>query len=77
MANLLVEEPDALMYARPDLWEHWVVTPRATRPDEHVGNCRGVSPALTPLQLRGLGSPLRLVQPPRVRDQIGGYVLEI
>ena len=24
MANLLVEEPDALMCARPDLWEPWV-----------------------------------------------------
>jgi hypothetical protein len=24
MANLLVEEPDALMRARPDLWEPWV-----------------------------------------------------
>ena len=23
MANLLVEEPDALMWARPDLWEPW------------------------------------------------------
>ena len=32
MAKLLVEEPDALMHARPDLWEPWVVTPRATRP---------------------------------------------
>ena len=29
--KLLVEEPDALMWARPDLWEPWVVTPRATR----------------------------------------------
>ena len=24
MANLSVEEPDALMCARPDLWEPWV-----------------------------------------------------
>lgn len=24
MANLPVEEPDALMCARPDLWERWV-----------------------------------------------------
>ena len=24
MAKLLVEEPDALMRARPDLWEPWV-----------------------------------------------------
>lgn len=24
MANLLAEEPDALMCARPDLWERWV-----------------------------------------------------
>ena len=33
MANLSVEEPDALMHARPDLWEHWGVIPSATRPD--------------------------------------------
>jgi hypothetical protein len=32
MANLLVEEPDALMRARPGLWEPWWVTARATRP---------------------------------------------
>ena len=32
MAKLLVEEPDALMRARPDLWEPWRVTARATRP---------------------------------------------
>lgn len=33
MANLSVEEPDALMRARPGLWEPWRVTARATRPD--------------------------------------------
>ena len=33
MAKLSVEEPDALMCARPGLREPWVVTPRATRPD--------------------------------------------
>jgi hypothetical protein len=33
MANLLVEEPDALMRARPGLWEPWRVTARATQPD--------------------------------------------
>ena len=33
MANLSVEEPDALMHARPDLWEPWGVIPRATRPE--------------------------------------------
>lgn len=33
MANLSVEEPDALMCARPGLWEPWRVTARATRPD--------------------------------------------
>ena len=32
MANLSVEEPDALMCARPGLWEPWRVTARATRP---------------------------------------------
>ena len=31
MVNLSVEEPDALMCARPDLWEPWVETPKATR----------------------------------------------
>ncbi len=36
MANLSVEEPDALMCARPDLWEPRVATPGATRPG--VGN---------------------------------------
>jgi hypothetical protein len=33
MANLSVEEPDALMRARPGLWEPWRVTARATQPD--------------------------------------------
>ena len=33
MAKLLVEEPDALMRARPDLWEPWRATARATRPE--------------------------------------------
>ena len=33
MANLSVEEPDALMCARPGLWEPWWVTARATQPD--------------------------------------------
>ena len=33
MVNLSVEEPDALMRARPDLWEPRVATPEATRPD--------------------------------------------
>jgi hypothetical protein len=32
MANLSDEEPDALMCARPGLWEPWRVTARATRP---------------------------------------------
>src|SRR6516162_9752414 len=31
-ANLLVEEPYALMRARTDLWEPWRVIARATRP---------------------------------------------
>ena len=33
MANLSVEEPDALMRARPGLWEPWRATARATQPD--------------------------------------------
>ncbi len=33
MANPASEEPDALMRARPDLWEPRVATPGATRPD--------------------------------------------
>ena len=33
MANLSVEEPDALMCARPGLWEPWRATARATRPE--------------------------------------------
>ena len=33
MVNLSVEEPDALMCARPDLWEPRVATPGATRPE--------------------------------------------
>ena len=32
MAKLLAEEPDALMHARPDLWEPWRATAKATRP---------------------------------------------
>ena len=31
MANLSVEEPDALMRSRPGLWEPWRVTASATR----------------------------------------------
>jgi hypothetical protein len=30
--RLSAEEPDALMRARPGLWEPWRVTARATRP---------------------------------------------
>ncbi len=33
MANLSVEEPDALMHARPGPWEPWRVTARATQPE--------------------------------------------
>jgi hypothetical protein len=33
MANLSAEEPDALMRARPGLWEPWRVTARATQSD--------------------------------------------
>jgi hypothetical protein len=33
MAKLLAEEPDALMRARPGLWEPWRVTAKATRPE--------------------------------------------
>ena len=36
MANLLVEEPDALVYARPDLWEPWRATAKATRPEANL-----------------------------------------
>ena len=32
MANPTSDEPDALMCARPDLWEPWAETPKATRP---------------------------------------------
>jgi hypothetical protein len=32
MAKLPAEEPDALMRARPGLWEPWRVTARATQP---------------------------------------------
>lgn len=32
MAKLSVEEPDALMHARPGPWEPWRVTARATQP---------------------------------------------
>jgi hypothetical protein len=33
MAKLLAEEPDALLRARPGLWEPWRVTAKATRPE--------------------------------------------
>src|SRR5262249_9170043 len=33
MTNLSAEEPDALMRARPGLWERWGATPSATRPE--------------------------------------------
>ena len=35
-ANLLVEEPYALMRARTDLWEPWRVIARATRPWQYA-----------------------------------------
>jgi hypothetical protein len=46
MAKLSVEEPDALMHARPGPWEPWRVTARATQPEadnaraSRGGNCR-------------------------------------
>ena len=43
MANLSVEEPDALMRARPDLWEPWWETARAPRPDVIFYELTGVS----------------------------------
>jgi len=48
MANLSVEEPDALMCARPGLWEPWRATARATRPEALNGSgssirCTGYS----------------------------------
>ena len=48
MANLSVEEPDALMHARPDLWEPWGVIPGATRPGlPGVGEGSAAAGALT------------------------------
>ncbi len=47
MAKLLAEEPDALMHARPDLWEPWRATAKATRPAASKRNsrtCGGVTP---------------------------------
>ncbi len=38
MAKLLAEEPDALMHARPDLWEPWRATAKATRPAARSGS---------------------------------------
>jgi hypothetical protein len=35
--NLSAEEPDALVRARPGLWEPWRVTARATRPGASSG----------------------------------------
>ena len=37
MVNLSAEEPDALMRARPGLWEPWRATARATRPGSTSG----------------------------------------
>ena len=55
MANLSVEEPDALMCARPGLWEPWWVTARATQPD--ASNCTLPTPpgGRQRRQLRALG----------------------
>jgi hypothetical protein len=39
MAKLSVEEPDALMHARPGPWEPWRVTARATQPGADSPNC--------------------------------------
>src|SRR5262249_57167794 len=57
MANLSAEEPDALMRARPGLWERWGATPSATRPEaRNYGAGRGWVP-------RCLRSPRRLCEP--------------
>ena len=43
LANLSAEEPDALMRARPGLWEPWRVTARATRPDARCAKSKGTA----------------------------------
>lgn len=58
MANLSVVEPDALMYARPDLWESWGVIPWATRLEATMGFfATGIGP--TPRSRFGRGSPFK------------------
>jgi hypothetical protein len=52
MANLSVEEPDALMCARPGLWEPRVATPGATRPAA-VYACTESRPVLSPDAVNG------------------------
>ena len=41
--RLSAEEPDALMRARPGLWEPWRVTARATRPDARKSRPRSAA----------------------------------
>jgi len=49
MAKLLAEEPDALMHARPDLWEPWRATAKATRPTKFGRLSRRATKSLNPV----------------------------
>src|SRR6516165_8652311 len=51
-ANLLVEEPYALMRARTDLWEPWRVIARATRPAGTAGTGGPLMLAVVPEAIR-------------------------
>ena len=58
MANLSVEEPDALMCARPGLWEPRVATPGATRPADAMTPAY-LTPVLSPDAFNGICLPNR------------------
>jgi hypothetical protein len=66
MAKLSVEEPDALMHARPGPWEPWRVTARATQPDARNASAQPPGPPAetTTLESRtgGPGLLLRVVR---------------
>lgn len=75
MANLLVEEPDALMCARPDLWERWVsnhpTPPGPPARNGFVKAQRGKRPiAITKSQKRSQTDDIRGLLAAYIGDQL-------
>jgi hypothetical protein len=70
-ANLLVEEPDAVMSARTGLWEPWVIAhpglPQTRSPEGILLRRGGVKSRTRPPYLAWQAKALKLVQPTQIR----------